>query len=335
VQSDLGVFLNSNKTEIIWLSGVPHDSYPFAGLNFKCSNVDSLEMLGAPIGSRQWCNDYVLKKAIEKNRAVVDKLDLLNDSQIAFLILRACLSYSKMVYFMRTIPHGQMSIATKEFDAMMLDCLSLLIPYKISPPALQQLQLSISNGGLGIRNTTTHHSASFYSSISSCLPTIRSITKSTAINSVRLQVIARVDMSSYISEADIVANHSQAAYSALVDKNRALELYNNANQTDKARLLASKRPHSSDFLFAPPIAGLGLKLSSAEWNTAVAYKLGLNFNTVTYKCTSNGCDQTMDLQALHSLRCGTAGDRQTPQQPQAIFFQTMPISSTRTCDGTS
>lgn len=320
VKSDLGVFLNNAKTEIIWLRGNPHPSNPFEGFNFKTTSVDELEMLGSPIGSRVWCNEYVHKKAVIKNEAVIEKLDLLNDSQAAFLILRSCLSFTKMVYFMRTVPHGYMSEATKKFDEMTLDCLVKLISYKIDTPGYNQLQLNVSNGGLGIRNTTNHHSASFYSSLVSCLPLIKDISRSNAPYSTVLSVVARVNLSNFISWDEIANARSQADFSARIDKYQALKLYDSANEVDKARLLSSKQKHCADFLFAPPIAGLGLKLTSEEWSVAVAYKLGLKFNASTFKCNAKGCDQLMDIQALHSLRCGTEGDRLKRHNNLKRFF---------------
>jgi hypothetical protein len=119
----------------------------------------------------------------------------------------------------------------------------------------------------------------------------------------------RSQIAEILSEDEIMSSSSQAALSTKIDKIQFQSLFEDADETNKARLLAVKMPHASDFLFAPPIASLGLKLTSDEWSAAVAYKLGLNFNSTTYKCLSKGCNQMMDRQALHALRCGTEGAR--------------------------
>jgi len=43
---------------------------------------------------------------------------------------------------------------------------------------------------------------------------------------------------------------------------------------DKARLLAASSSHSGDWLHAPPIASIGLKLSDKAVRLAVAQRLG-------------------------------------------------------------
>ena len=45
---------------------------------------------------------------------------------------------------------------------------------------------------------------------------------------------------------------------------------------DKARLLASKAPHSSDSLYTLPITACGLRLSGEAIRVAVGLRLGLN-----------------------------------------------------------
>ncbi|HYN44590.1 MAG TPA: reverse transcriptase domain-containing protein [Candidatus Limnocylindrales bacterium] len=320
LKDSLGVFLNEAKTEIIWLNDSPHPSDPFRDTNFKLTSPKEMEMLGAPLGTRQWCNDYVFKKAISKSQVVIDKLLGLNDSQIAFLLLRACLSYSKMVYFMRTVPVGYMSFVTKAFDNMILECLTNIISFKLSEPGYRQLQLNVSNGGLGIRNTNKHHPAAFYSSINDCMKMIRTLSNSIAIHSVRLSMIAAVDLFDNLPRDAIKSSSSQSMLSAHIDKAEADLLYNQADALNKARILASRRPHAADFLFAPPIAGLGLKLTSEEWSAAVAYKLGLNLNDSTFQCESHSCNKMMDLQGWHSMRCGTEGERLRRHNKLKKFF---------------
>jgi len=43
---------------------------------------------------------------------------------------------------------------------------------------------------------------------------------------------------------------------------------------DKARLLAAASPHSGDWLHAPPVTAVGLRLSDEVIRVAVAHRLG-------------------------------------------------------------
>ena len=47
-----------------------------------------------------------------------------------------------------------------------------------------------------------------------------------------------------------------------------------SSDTDKARLLAASSPHTGDWLHAPPIASVGLRLSDEAVRVAVAHRLG-------------------------------------------------------------
>lgn len=301
----IGVYLNTSKTEMAWVAGSPPSPNPLSNFPFKLCDINFMVVLGAPEGSVDWCDNYVLEKSVLKTQSIIDKLDLIKDSQISFLILRSCLSFSKMVYFLRTVPPGFLTRSTKSFDAAVIDALARLVNFRIDSQAYIQAQLSIAFGGLGLRNSTIHHSASFFSSIRVCLPRIKSLTNSIAVHSHNLMFSARALLADVLSDEAILTSSSQSALSAAIDQVNFQSLYDSADDANKARLLAVKQPHASDFFFAPPIAGLGLKLSSEDWEVAVAYKLGLKLNSTTFPCRSKGCSQLMDLQGLHSLRCGT------------------------------
>src|SRR5262249_55197469 len=160
-------------------------------------------------GNEAFCDRYVLSK-VEKNELLIEKLLLLNDPQIAFLILRSCLSYCKMVYFMRTVPFGYLDESAKKFDEIVLSALSRLINFKISPGAYSQLLLSVSNGVMGLRKVSHHHAAAFFASIRVCLPSVRLSTKLVGLRSVKLMSFAEQQISSLIS-SELVSLRTQAA----------------------------------------------------------------------------------------------------------------------------
>jgi hypothetical protein len=260
----------------------------------------------------------VLQK-VEKNELLIEKLHLLNDPQIAFLILRSCLSYCKMVYFMRTVPYGYLDESAKKFDEVILSALSRLINFKISPSAYSQLSLSVSNGGMGLRKVSDHHPAAFFASIRACLASVRLSTKLVGLRSVKLMTIAEQQISSLIS-SELVSLRTQAAISDALDKASAQRLFDSSSLSDRARLLSSSAPHAGDFLLCPPIAHQGLKLSPNEWCFAVAYKLGLQVLPSPVSCSANGCNAVMDCQGLHAMRCGTEGDRVVRHNNLRNFF---------------
>ncbi len=304
LSSKLGVHLNKSKSEIIFLGNVP-DVNPFGEFGFKITDISSLEMLGSPLGSPVFCDSYVLDKAIVKSEALIEKLHLLENPQIAYLLLRSCLSYCKMIYYMRTVPVGSMSSASSRFDTMMINCLAKLIGYKIDKPASVQTSLNISNGGLGIRNVSFHHPAAFFSSIRSCLSSVSQVCGLPGILSTKLMLNAQQALVPSVLP-ELFSLRSQSAISAAIDKVMANRLFASSSAIDRARLLSSASPHAGDFLLCPPISRLGLQFSALEWSTAVAYKLGLKFLPSPTPCIN--CNLMVDVQARHAVRCAD-GDR--------------------------
>ena len=71
------------------------------------------------------------------------------------------------------------------------------------------------------------------------------------------------------------AHHIQKAWDGMVAANqRSIILSKASSETDKARLLAVSTPHAGDWLHAPPITAVGLRLSDEAIRIAVAHRLG-------------------------------------------------------------
>ena len=68
---------------------------------------------------------------------------------------------------------------------------------------------------------------------------------------------------------------------------------------DKARLLASKTPHSSDWLYVLPITACGLRLSDEAIRVAVGLRLGLNI-CEPHPCP---CGAMVTSTETHGLSC--------------------------------
>jgi len=75
---------------------------------------------------------------------------------------------------------------------------------------------------------------------------------------------------------------------------------------DKARLLAASSPHSGDWLAAPPITAVGLRLTDEEIRVAVAHRLGCKA-CEPHTC---GCGKAVDARGLHGLACKRCAPRQ-------------------------
>ena len=101
--------------------------------------------------------------------------------------------------------------------------------------------------------------------------------------------------------------HIQRAWDRSIARQCEISISSQAGtDVDKARLLAASTPHSADWLSAPPIASVGLRLADEEVRIAVAHRLGCKA-CEPHDC---GCGEPVDARGLHGLACRRSGPRQ-------------------------
>ena len=223
-----------------------------------------------------------------------------------------------MVYYIRVIPHDYLPTATRSFDTFILNFINGLMPTTLTPQATTQLQLNMKNGGLGFRNSTTHHAAAYYSSLSSCLNMVAHVFRPDSATklgvvpfipsvSILLQKSARDSLLLQIP-SDLLTSTSQKILSGQIDRFNYLDLLNSSDPLSQARLRSTAQPHANAYLRALPIASLDLLMTNQEWSTAVGYQLGLPIFSTPFKCSASNCGKLMDVLGHHALRCGKGGD---------------------------
>ena len=88
---------------------------------------------------------------------------------------------------------------------------------------------------------------------------------------------------------------------------------------DRARLLAASSPHSGDWLAAPPITSVWLRLSDEEIRIAVAHRLGCRA-CEPHTCV---CGKAVDGRGLHGLACKRSAPRQQHHSHLNIIWRAM------------
>jgi len=78
-----------------------------------------------------------------------------------------------------------------------------------------------------------------------------------------------------------------------------------SSDTDKARLLDASSPHTGDWLHAPPIASVGLRLSHEAVRVAVAHRLGCK----ACEPHTSVCGSAVSARGLYGLACRRSGTR--------------------------
>ena len=100
--------------------------------------------------------------------------------------------------------------------------------------------------------------------------------------------------------------HIQRAWDTPVANSIYLDLQARcATPADKARLRAVAAPHAGDWLNAPPLTAIGLRLS----NEAVRVAIGFRLDCTTCQPHICICGTTVDARGMHGLSCRKSGPR--------------------------
>ena len=77
-------------------------------------------------------------------------------------------------------------------------------------------------------------------------------------------------------------------------------------EVDKARVLSASYPHSGDWLMAPPVTSIGVRLNHVMIRIAVVFGLGLR----TCEPYTSPCGKEIDTRCIHDLSCSRSTARQ-------------------------
>ena len=101
--SRIGLVVNLSKTEVIPACPTSQTFGPgdFPGCTWNGSA--SFKLLGAAIGTTDWC-EALLRRRVDKARALIDAIGRFPDAQGAFCLLRSCSVWAKVLYSCRTVP---------------------------------------------------------------------------------------------------------------------------------------------------------------------------------------------------------------------------------------
>ena len=165
-----------------------------------------------------------------------------------------------------------------QFDNTLRAALSVILKVDLNDDQWAQASLPVRNGGLGIRSAQMLAPSAFLAAAASTLelqqstlpPSIQTLAdKST--ETVELSWAALPGASKSTGKQPCI----QKAWDGLVSVNQVTRILSGtSSDTDMARLLAASSPHTGDWLHAPPIASVGLRLSDEAVRIAVTHRLG-------------------------------------------------------------
>jgi len=188
------------------------------------------------------------------------------------VLLKNSLAMPKLLYTLRTSDCSDNTLLA-QFDNTLRAALSVILNLDLNDDQWAQASLPVRNGGLGICSAQILAPSAFLASAASTLelqqsilpPSIQTLAdKST--DTVELSWAALSGASKPTGEQFRI----QKAWDGLASANHVTRiLAGTSSDTDKARLLAASSPHTGDWLHAPPIASVGLRLSDEAVRVAV------------------------------------------------------------------
>src|SRR5207245_6547442 len=158
------------------------------------------------------------------------------------------------------------------------DCLSSVLNVDLDGPQWLQATLPVRDDGLGIRRAEQLAPSAFLASAASSNLLITSkLPASVASVGDRWVGVAEQEWRkiSGVEPSAVTQNHSQRGWDALVvtEAKRMLTL-SFTDSLSRARFLAVTAPHAGDWLHAPPLTAVGLRMSDEEIRMAAGLRLG-------------------------------------------------------------
>ena len=166
--TDTGEALSKDKCELILTAGAAStvDVPPFPS-DFKVTRDGDFELLGGPVGSREFCNQHTQER-VDKALRILQALGEVPDPQVALQLLRRCAGFSKMVYSIRVVPPSFHTEALQSFDNHVRACFEEFTTLHPDQEQWSQATLPTSFGGLGLKSLIAHCHAAFMASRINC-----------------------------------------------------------------------------------------------------------------------------------------------------------------------
>ena len=216
----------------------------------------------------------------------------------------------KLLYILRTSPCFDNTLLAS-FDDAIRRGLSLVLNLELTDTQWSQATLPVQMESLGLRSACMLASSAFLASAAATIPLKDAIlsgstkgaedpavSSATKIWTAQAQSATQVEAMRYIQKAWNTPMAVKVFEKILTDDSNT--------QTDTARLREAATPNAGDWLHAPPLTAVELRLSDEAIRIAVGFRLGSR----TCQPHSCVCGAMVDAKGLHGLSCKISASRQ-------------------------
>ena len=135
----------------------------FLGRGAKAITEEGFILLGAPIGSDGYSRRAVGKR-LDTMATISERLELMEDAQAEYALLRSCLAVPKIMFSMRTVNPTLCLDMWEDVDELTRQTLTRILGLPTSDRQWEQAQLPVSMGRLGLRSARAHAQVAYASS---------------------------------------------------------------------------------------------------------------------------------------------------------------------------
>lgn len=300
-----GLELNRSKCEVIGHTDETRTLFAAHGITLTETSPSTAILLGSPLSTGTHLDSVLEGKKLELQLLV--KRLVFMPSHDSLYLLRNVLTTPRLMYLLRTSPCTG-SPELSRYDQVLRDALSTTLNIDLTDKRWHQASLPVRWGGLGIRGVAMLAPSAYLASAASTAELASSLLPQ------RFRVVkdsnVPVAMAAWTAQASSASPPTSTRTAPTLTIQRAWDdpccrvqadqlLDAATDQTERARLLASRSAGSGDWLDTLPIASVGLKMDNATVRIAVGLRLGVPV-VQPHHCI---CGALVTVDGHHGLSC--------------------------------
>ncbi|GJY97152.1 putative reverse transcriptase domain-containing protein [Tanacetum coccineum] len=310
-----GLHLNVDKTEVFWPREDPRSRLVGVFPPSIARPLHGVKLLGGPVSVDFDFNSGLVLKRVSKSIELMDVIAKLNDPQCELLLLRACAGISKLYFAMRTCSPQVFGRAQHSFDTALRSSLERIVTG--FGPGFGDWQwrlatLPFSYGGLGVYSAGDVLNYAFLASRLQSASLQTKLLRHSDIVSSGLAFDNALNAFNVKMEIDLLSNPSEIAAPKLMKKladiyftsvTQIAESIFSLSTRQMALWRSQMEDHTSDWLRAVPISGLGQTMNSRTYRCVLCYRLGVPLFSVTKPCSACSKVFVGDIYGDHAVSC--------------------------------
>ena len=291
------------------------DLTPFINLGIQIIGNDNIIMLKAPVcGSDDFFKEFCEKK-MESLDILFDAILEIPQKHVAFHLLRYCLNYSKVMYWMRTVPKSKINSLLDHFDSRMKKAIEELVESSLNENQWAQVQLPVSKSGLGLRSAVKFADVAYIASKKSTRETCKKLYPLYEINgkgNFENQAINNLLATHNISNIqDQLRHHETSIKQKEITSHIETQLYKDMQNTDdpltNARVICYSQDWADGWLRTVPSIAFDTILANPCFVNILKLRLGCFLFDDGSVC--GRCHHPMDRYGYHCMSCMAGGDK--------------------------